>query len=246
MAEELLSKYVIPGGKVDIRSIKRRLNTEKEPVIRVYQTHVYDILSQDRVEIVMPMEKTKLILLPIGSEHDLFFYSEGGMYQCRAKIVDRNKKGGNYLLVMDLISNLRKEQRRQYYRFSCALEMQSRTLETEEIQAVEEAGIIEEQMVPNLPLKRSVIVDISGGGLRFISDYAYEAESVLLCKYQLEKDEETKTFEVLGKVLAVREVENRPGSYEHRVQYIKMDNGVREEIIKFIFEEERKNLQKKS
>ena len=242
---ELLSKYVVPGNKVDIRSIKRRLNPELEPEIRLYETQVYDILSGDRVAVVMPMEKTKLILLPIGSEHDLFFYAEGGLYQCRAKIVDRDKKGGNYLLIMDLISNLRREQRRQYYRFSCALEMQSRVLESEEIQAVEESGLTEEQMMPNLPLKRSIIVDISGGGLRFISNYWYEEGSILLGRYQLEKNDARKEYEVLGKVLAVNRMENRPGFYEHRVQYVNIDNEVREEIIKFIFEEERKNLQKK-
>lgn len=245
MTEELLAKYVKPGDRVDIRSIRRRLNPQEEPEVRTYQTSVYDVISGDRIEVVMPMEKTKLILLPIGSEHDLFFNSSSGMYQCRAKIVDRDKKGGNYLLVMDLISNLRREQRRQYYRFSCALEMQSRALETSEIRAVDEMGLTDEQMMPNLPLKRSIIVDISGGGLRFVSDYAYEADSVLLCRYDLETEEERKTYEVLGKVLMVNEVENRPGFYEHRVQYIRINKEEREEIIKFIFEEERKNLQNK-
>lgn len=241
---ELLSKYIAPGDKVDIRSIKRRLNPEVEPEIRIYETHVYDILSGDRIEIVMPMEKMKLILLPIGSEHDLFFHSGSGMYQCRAKIVDRDKKGGNYLLVADLISNLCKEQRRQYYRFSCALEMQARALETEEVRAVDEMGLAEEQMIPNLPLKRSIIVNISGGGLRFVSDYAYDVDSILLCRYELEMEDDRKTYEVLGKVLAVSVVENRPGFYEHRVEYIRIDKEEREEIIKFIFEEERKSLQK--
>jgi c-di-GMP-binding flagellar brake protein YcgR len=49
---------------------------------------------------------------------------------------------------------------------------------------------------------------------------------------------------VIGKVLAVSELENRPGTYEHRVQYYNMDESVREEIIKFIFEEERRNRKK--
>ncbi len=242
----LLSKYVLPGDKVDIRTVKKRRNQEEEPEVRIYQTHVYDILSGDRIEVVMPMEQTKLIVLPIGSEHDMIFCAKTGMYQCRVKVVDRDKKGGNYLLVMDLISNLCKEQRREYFRFSCALEMQSRRLETEEAQAVEKEVIVEEQVMPNLPLKRSIIVDISGGGLRFVSDHTYELGSTLLCKYQLDMEgEKNKTFELLGKVLAVNEVENRSGFYEHRVQYINIGKEEREEIIKFIFKEERKDLKKK-
>ena len=45
-------------------------------------------------------------------------------------------------------------------------------------------------------------------------------------------------------MLSVRELENRPGTWEHRVQYYDMDRDTREEIIKYIFEEERKSRRK--
>jgi c-di-GMP-binding flagellar brake protein YcgR len=156
--------------------------------------------------------------------------------------VDRYKSNNVYLLRVELTSNLRKYQRREYYRFSCALEMCSRNLEEEELQAVEaEDPYI---LQPGLPLRRSVIVDISGGGLRFISVQKYEPGSLIYCSYHLVADGETRQYEVIGKVLAVKELENRPGTYEHRVQYHNMDDHVREEIIKFIFEEERRNRKK--
>ena len=44
----------------------------------------------------------------------------------------------------------------------------------------------------------------------------------------------------MAKILTVRELEDRPGIYEHRAQYINIDTADREEIIRFIFEEERK------
>ena len=96
-------------------------------------------------------------------------------------------------------------------------------------------------LVPGLPLKRSIIVDISGGGLRFISDYKYEKDSFILCNYKLFVKGESKQYKLVCKILDVRELENRPGEYEHRVQYMNMDNEEREEIIQFIFEEERRN-----
>ena len=43
---------------------------------------------------------------------------------------------------------------------------------------------------------------------------------------------------------AVRELENRKGTFEHRVQYYNLDVNTREEIIRFIFEEERKSRKK--
>lgn len=205
---------------------------------------MYDVLSEDRIEVVMPMEKTKIILLSIGSEFDLYFYLTDSVYRCRAKVVNRNKKNSTYLLTMDLISDLRRDQRREYFRFSCALEMNSRVLEPDEIKALEKRDK-KEFNTPGLPLKKSIIVDISGGGLRFVADFKYEAGSMLLCKYQLDTENGTRVYELTGKVLSVKEVENRQEVYEHRVQYMNIDKDVREEIIRFIFGEERKNLRKK-
>lgn len=44
----------------------------------------------------------------------------------------------------------------------------------------------------------------------------------------------TEKYEVVGKVLAVRELEKRKGTFEHRVQYYNLDVNTREEIIRFI------------
>lgn len=235
----LLSKYVIPGCRVDLQVIDRFKGKGNGEERKSYQSQVIDVLSEDRLEIAMPMEKTKLILLPLDGEYDLYFYSANGLYQCYARVVDRYKNNSMYVLVLDLISNLRKHQRREYYRFSCALEMNSRQLQEEEIAL---AGKKEEILVPQLPLKSSVIVDISGGGLRFVANYAYEEQSLILCKYHLLVGGENKEYNLVGKVLSVRELENRKGVFEHRVQYLNVDPSEREEIIKYIFDEERKTL----
>lgn len=237
----LLSKYVVPGGRVDLQTIDRsKENTSDSSEKRKsYQSQVIDVLSEDRIEISMPMEKTKLILLPVDGEYDLYFYSDNGLYQCYARVVDRYKHNNMYVVVLDLISNLRKHQRREYYRFSCALEMNSRQLQKEEIDL---AGKADDVLSPQLPLKSSIIVDISGGGLRFVANYAYEIQSMILCKYHLLVHGEIKEYNLVGRVLGVRELENRKGVFEHRVQYVNVDPTEREEIIKYIFDEERKTL----
>ena len=237
--QNLLSKYVTPGCRVDLQAIDRLKEESKGGEHKSYQSKVIDVLSEDRIEISMPMEKTKLILLPVDGEYDLYFYSDNGLYQCYARVVDRYKNNSLYVLVLDLISNLRKHQRREYYRFSCALEMNSRQLQEEEVAL---AGKREEALSPQLPLKSSVIVDISGGGLRFVANYAYEAQSLILCKYHLLVGGENKEYNLVGKVLNVRELESRKGVFEHRVQYVNVNATEREEIIKYIFDEERKTL----
>lgn len=234
----MLSKYVVPGNKIEMQAVERAKYIDDAEKKKVYQTQVCDILSEDQLEIYMPMEKSKLILLPVNAEYDLYFYTQAGLYQCFANVIDRYKSDNQFILLMELTSNLRKFQRREYYRLSCALEMNSRPLEKEEVEVVERGT---NYLVPGLPLKRSVIVDISGGGIRFIGNYAYEPDSLVCCKYNLVVDGNAKEYTLIAKVLMVRELEDRPGVYEHRAQYINIDTSEREEIIRFIFEEERKH-----
>ncbi len=208
---------------------------------KIYVSKVFDIISDERISILMPMEKTKLILLPVDAEYDMCFYTTHGLYQCNARVMDRYKDNNIFVLILDLTSNLRKFQRRQYYRFSCALNMDSRELEEEEVSTFEKRNVLLE---PGLPLKRSIVVDISGGGLRFVSDYRYEKDSMILCKYNLIVNGTNKEYNLAAKVLNVNEIDNRQGIFEHRVQYVNMDVDEREEIIKYIFDEERKSRHK--
>lgn len=238
----MISKFLTPGDRLELQMLEYLKPENELQTKRVYNSQINDILSEDRLEISMPLEKSKLILLPVDTEYDMTIYTKQGLFQCFVRVVDRYKSDNMYLLVVELTSNLRRNQRREYYRFSCALEMCSRNLEEEEIQAIESK--VPYTLVPGLPLKRSVIADISGGGLRFLSNQRYEPESLLYCSYHLVLNNVRRLYEVVGKVLSAKEVENRPGVYEHRVQYVNMEEDKREEIIKFIFQEERKNMKK--
>lgn len=235
----MISKFVSVGDKIELQPVIREEDSFQEEKSKTYFSQVQEVISEDTLEILMPMEQSKLVLLPVDYEYDITFYTSNGLYQCFARIIDRYKSNNIYILVAELTSNLRKFQRREFYRFSCALEMCARTLERNEVEAIEERRPYVLQ--PGLPLKRSVIVDISGGGLRFMSSQRYEPESLLYCSYDLLKNGERKKYEVVGKVLGVKELDNRPGTFEHRVQYYNLSEGTREEIIKFIFEAERKS-----
>lgn len=239
----MLSKYVAPGARVELQEIVRAKFNDEEEKKKTYRTQVIDVISDERLEILMPIEQNKVILLPVGGEFDLYFYSDAGLYQCFANVIDRYKNGNQYVLLMERTSNLRKFQRREYYRLSCALEMSARPLEKEEIDSIEQHR---EMLVPGLPLKSSVVVDISGGGIRFISSYCYEPDSLVYCKYNLLIDGASKEYTLVAKVLTANEMEDRPGVFEHRAQYVNIDSVEREEIIRFIFEEERKHRKRES
>ena len=238
----MLKDYIQLGQRVELHPVNRVKVQDDVEKTKMYSSKVYDILSDERMEILMPFEQSKLVLLPVNAEYQVFFYGEHSLYECVARIVDRYKSNNTYILLMELTTNLRKYQRREFYRFSCALDMDSRVLAEEEIEAVEND---EKYLVQGLPLKRSIIVDISGGGLRFVSNFAYEKGSLIYCSYKLRHKNGNKIYEIFGKVLDVKPIEKKAGSFEHRVQYLNIDKATREEIIQYIFEEERKNRNKK-
>lgn len=239
--EFLLSKFISPGVKIELEPIEHILNTD-DSAKKFYESKVVDVLGEDRLEILMPIEKTKLVLLPVGGEYHIHFISGKGLFQCDAKVSTRYKNGSLYLLEMKLISNLQKYQRREYYRFSCMIDMKLRELTDDEKRILDKNS---DDFVPeNLPCEKATIVDLSGGGLRFTSTLPVESKDLVLCDYTLHRESGNKRMVLVGQVLSCKRVENNPGQYELRVKFVHIREKEREDNIRYIFEEERKKRQR--
>ena len=234
----MIEKIISPGDKLEMKSTVSVVLPDGTEGIKTYKTSVYDVLDDGRIEIVMPIEQTKLVLLPVDGEYDVCFFSHGGMYRADVRIVDRQKVNGTFILVTELISNLHKFQRREYYRFNCIVEMTAREMSRQETEAFAK-GLT--YLVSEKDMERGVIMDISGGGTRFVSKKKFTEGSLILMKFELSIMEKDRPFLLAAKVLYSGEIENRKDEYENRVKFEFIDNTTREEIIKYIFDEERKN-----
>lgn len=234
----MLSNYVMPGDRVELMGIKGRKNAEEtEQSEKVYRSQVNDILSEESLEITMPIDKGKLQLLPVDGEYKLNIFTNSGIFRCTVRVAERYKSENIYLLALDMISNLSRHQRREYYRYECALELGVRALEPPEVEAAEKRDYSFQE---ELPFKKGIIVDISGGGMRFVTSMVFEEGVVLYLRFTLQQESESRTYQVTGRLLTTKKMENRPGLFENRVQFLNMDPKDREEVIKFIFEQERK------
>lgn len=245
----MLSDIISVGQIMELQALHRKPleegEEEQERVVedrgRVYRSKVFDVLSEDQLEIMMPIENSKVITLMVDEEYDMWFYAGNMLYQCYGRILDRYKSNNIYIAVVELTSSLKKHQRREFYRLDCAMKMASRRLDPAELRLAEQGRV---SSLPRQPLAQGTVVDISGGGMRFITNDKYGKNSMIYCTYYLEKKGEKKQYHMVGKVLSVRELGDRPGNYEHRVQYVNLEREAREDIIKYIFEEERKQRQK--
>ena len=243
----MIEKFISAGDKVEMKSTVDVVLPDGTKGIRLYKTSIYDVLDDGKLEIVMPMEKSRLVLLPVGGEYDMCFFSHGGMYKADVRIVDRQKINGTYILLAEMLTNLHKYQRREYYRFNCIIEMEARELSQHEVDIFSGAVQSEDEadnadnVIEEKEMQRGVIVDISGGGLRFVSRTQYECDSTILLNFKLPIKHKQKPFTLAARVILSKEIENRKDEYENRVKFVYINNQTREEIIKYIFDEERKN-----
>lgn len=232
-----IEDVVRPGDRCDFETIPDQFAKDIEGEKKYYITKVYDVNDDGTVEIIMPIEKTKLIVLSEGEEYDLYFYAGKGIYACRGRVVERRKDDNIAVAVLEPITDLKKHQRREYYRYTCVVEMSTRQLPD-----WEEKDFMEHNRLDILAecKEKSTIVDISGGGIRFVSDADYEPGKLVNCIFMIGLKGIVRTHKHVMRILSATPVPNNPVSKEYRGQFIYIENGEREEIISFIFEEERK------
>lgn len=230
----VLSKFVVPGDKVEIMPLRRAKTAEDIPH---YMTRVYDVRSDDEIMLNMPFEDGRLVLLSVGAEYNLSFYTSQGLYQCDAVVKERYKSKNVFVVNFELTTALRKFQRREYFRLNCILDMNCTEVDQE---AVSQFKNHVEFFGADFTMNNGTIVDISGGGIRFVSKVKYEKGTHMYFTFKLSIAGQDVEFKAIGKIIASEERQNRSGEFENRVQFVDVDSEDREIIIKYIFEEERK------
>ncbi len=92
-----------------------------------------------------------------------------------------------------------------------------------------------------VPALRFTKVNISGNGLSFEWDHAFEKDEFLELRFVLPHAGEA-IFYVYGTVVRIREHDN--GRYGVSVRYTLIDEDIREKIVKFVFEKQREHIRK--
>lgn len=237
----MISKILSPGNKIELTRTAAAENINNaNSDNRVFVSQILDIIDDEKMKIGMPIEQGKIIPLPISTRLDACFYTSNGLYQGRVIVTDRYKEGQLFVLVVELLSDLQKYQRRQYFRLGCVIDMKYRKITQAE---VDEYSANSEMIIEEDDFCDGTALDISGGGIRFVSSEHLQKEQEIFMVLGITYADSTKTYGLLGNVVMSYETKNRAGLYEHRIEFINMQGGVRESLIKYIFEEERRQRQ---
>lgn len=242
------------GDNVDIRilqQVEQGWKTGDRP--DSYASKIQNILDNGDIEVDMPTQEGKNVSLPSGVRLEFLFYTQEGMYRCIAHIKDRYIRDNIYLLLIEQKTPLEKFQRREHYRFECALDMFYQQIKEDEIDIlpIEELKEHHRLTYPEDLAKEAIAVDLSGGGMRFVGYEEGNEGEYLVITLPLENESMSYTLEVVASILTCQRIKKNIGKrqdtqekYEYRVKFLMKNPQDREWIIKFIFEQERLRRQK--
>lgn len=239
----MVSKIIGIGNKVEFIKVETgrvgKDNIKDNIKKKIYACQVCDILDDTRMKVTMPIEGGHVVAVSPNTKLNACFYTAKGLYHGRVVVVDRIKEDNIHVMIVELQYELEKFQRRQYYRLSCTMDLQYRSVEQEELCAFEKNNEVPHERDLKL-MKEGVALDFSGGGIRFVSEEHYKKDEYLFVKLRISYEDIYKVYVLVGKVIASSEGKNIARKYETRIEFVGVSTKVREEIIKYIFFEERK------
>lgn len=236
-----MSNIISIGDKVDLRIIKRshvENNIEKD--YRTYKSKVVDVVNDNTIKLAMPIEGGNIVLLPLEGVFDIFFYTNNGLYQSKGKVIERLKENNLFVFIFEMTQPIKKNQRREFYRYNCIIDMKYAIITESESKMIL-PEVIEEARGEKIKWKEGFIVDISGGGLRFTTNDEFAKSSYIIINFNLMINHRMKQYSTVIKIISSEKILNRSGQYENRGKYISLRKDEVEEIVRYIFEEERKS-----
>ena len=224
-------KILSIGDKIDIRKIK---DGDAQLQKDFYCSQLVEIQDSVRIKITMPTIGTNLVPLAPGTVYDCVFYTSQGLRQGLFQVISRFKEGNLPVIVMELKSTLKKVQRREFYRMECTLPLKYRIADKEEK--------IEKEQLRDLEWKNGVILDLSGGGMRFVVEEPIKKDDFIQFKIILSVKEEYRELYIYGDIVHSRTKENNVRLHECRTRFNKISEVDQDCIVAYIFESERKKL----
>lgn len=242
------------GAKVDV--IRQAYTKKDTGELDALSSKVIDIIDEVTFKLTMPMNKTITIPLEIGEESYMYFYTTYGILAARAVVSERFFEGSVAVMVIKLVTELEKTQRRQYYRLQCSIDARFHILNDEEKRGLrdfigESRLVIEnknryiEMIAENSSSwEECIVIDLSGGGVKYLSDKEMPKHELVILAVKLKIGEDIKEYFLLMNIISTFRKTNELAKFEIRTKFVGLRETDREAIVRFVFEEERRNRRK--
>ncbi|MDP4093818.1 MAG: flagellar brake protein [Bacillota bacterium] len=216
-----------PGSKLELEMI----NTIGERIGPVLVSEFEWVEDDETAAIAAPIYEGVIYPMHSGTAANIYFIYGIDLYTCLISVTDRYIKDNIPILKIKKTSEITRIQRRQFFRFECSTQVKYRVVEEEDSKKNEE-----------IPFVDSFTRDLSGGGICFACEDKLDKGTLIEFKLSLNQK---KTVGFYGRIVRVDQRSSEEKyRYDIAITFSKIENVVREEIIKLIFLEQRK-LRKK-
>ncbi|TYQ13179.1 UNVERIFIED_CONTAM: c-di-GMP-binding flagellar brake protein YcgR [Acetivibrio alkalicellulosi] len=216
------------GLKLEIR-ISRFDDSKKDDV---YASQLEWAESNNVLFVAAPIYQGKVYPISVETQVGICFVKDNNLYEFRGKVIDRSTKHNISVLKIETLSEIKKIQRREFFRFDCTIPINYRILSS--------SGEKDQQ---NQSYIKTITRDLSGGGVCIKLMEKVEYGKLIECELFL-NDFNKVCFS--GKVVRFTEYETIKNTfkYEIGVLFEKIDEKSREKIISYIFMEQRRLIKK--
>ena len=204
-----------------IKMLKIGTLVEMEVINNVYDgelflTKISDIdESHETLDLNLPMENRQYVIARNGEQVKVSVKKDDGIYCFKAKIQYRALEPYAHIRV-EFPKKMIKEQRREFFRMPVNLMIALKKEDEEKS-------------------KQGVSIDLSGGGFCLTSRALFEKNDIVIMNFDLTNG--TRIDDLKGIVKwRVNKSENK---YEYGVEFLNLDNKLREQFISYLFELQR-------
>ncbi|SHJ43790.1 flagellar brake protein [Tepidibacter formicigenes] len=203
--------YFKVGDKLEIQVSDDYIDKDKSLI-----SQLLEIASEDEYFIAIPIHEGNLVPISIGSKI-LVYYSvdNKGIFYFTAKLMNRKKNRVPYFMIKQL-TETKTIQRRNYFRLDVSIPVEIYNNENETITT-------------------GYTKDLSGGGLKLISDKKLEDNENVLCRITIEG----KELEMKVQVIRTKIYEKNIKQFEIGIKFLEIEEKDRNYIVGYLFKQQR-------
>ncbi|QCX32334.1 hypothetical protein FDN13_00725 [Caloramator sp. E03] len=190
-----------------------------------YKSSIQDI-KNEYILIGMPISGSKYMMIHIGSIIEYYIANEKEVFKCRSVVLGKTKEKNIQLAMLSFPEVIERVQRREYFRLPIVMDVKYFILPENRV-------YIDLADVPIgyfKNLEKTVTIDISGGGVKIISKKSAKHNDFILLSIKVPDE-----INVLCKVVRC-DYDEAGKNYKIALRYEKIDERLRDKIIKFIFD----------
>jgi len=169
--------------------------------------------------------------MQVGEQYTLVAHTRDYLVKFTCSFEGYIKEQANYFVVIKILDEGIKLQRREFFRFTCMLAMKFSVMYTGDNEA---AKLLSNSGYSTM--HNGVIRDIGGGGIRFITNEDLEAEGLIQCTIMLGHT----AMLIKGKILDKQYMPKSNMKFQYRALFLDVSQATQDEIVNFIFAEQRK------